>query len=406
MSVARHRISSLVACIGSAWLASCSLLVDPGSLEIKCQPALGVNDVDPCNEPGLHCVAGTCQSCAGARELCNGVDDDCDGKIDEGYDPDGDHYTWCGGGVSELADCAPNDPTIHPSPTNTLDGIANAAAIELCDGKDNDCDGKVDESPECMQTQSCTQTGCRLQGQYCDAQSGRCITPRPVGSGCSNDAECEGGFCVNPSMFHVNGDAQAKRCARACCTDSDCASGTVCEVGSSGVRACLPTDIVTRGDARAGALCSDASDCASGVCVLKTCRARCKSEADCSGESCVLSPSSLNGPQTWLCGAAAGRGSTGDLCTVFDPTACKSALCQGTNCAGACGRTSDCPSDEGCGLVEIASLVPLSTSALAICAKSKDATDSLCCTTQDCASGQLCKPRALGMHFGMACQAP
>ena len=60
----------------------------------------------------------------------NGVDDDCDGLVDEGtleYDDDGDGY-------SELAgDCDDADPGAHPG------------AVELCDGADNDCNGIPDD---------------------------------------------------------------------------------------------------------------------------------------------------------------------------------------------------------------------------------------------------------------------
>ncbi|MBN2797532.1 MAG: lamin tail domain-containing protein [Deltaproteobacteria bacterium] len=59
----------------------------------------------------------------------NGVDDDCDGQVDNGtseFDDDGDGY-------SELTgDCDDADPTVHPG------------RGELCDGIDNDCDGAVD----------------------------------------------------------------------------------------------------------------------------------------------------------------------------------------------------------------------------------------------------------------------
>ena len=56
-------------------------------------------------------------------EICDGRDNNCDGAVDEGFlDSDGD-------GAANCVDCAAGDPTVYPG------------AVELCDGKDNDCDG-------------------------------------------------------------------------------------------------------------------------------------------------------------------------------------------------------------------------------------------------------------------------
>jgi hypothetical protein len=70
----------------------------------------------------------------GAMEVCNGKDDNCDGNVDEGFDKDNDGFYVCAHGTIAV-DCDDKDPTVHPG------------ATEVCDGKDNDCNGKVDDIP-------------------------------------------------------------------------------------------------------------------------------------------------------------------------------------------------------------------------------------------------------------------
>ncbi len=62
-------------------------------------------------------------------EACDGVDNDGDGIVDEGFDADADGFTTCG---AEL-DCDDADPDRHPG------------AQEYPDGVDNDCDVLIDE---------------------------------------------------------------------------------------------------------------------------------------------------------------------------------------------------------------------------------------------------------------------
>jgi outer membrane protein OmpA-like peptidoglycan-associated protein len=61
-----------------------------------------------------------------AEDCSNGIDDDCDGSVDESTDADGD-------GATCEQDC------------NDLDARVFRQASELCDGLDNDCDGLFDE---------------------------------------------------------------------------------------------------------------------------------------------------------------------------------------------------------------------------------------------------------------------
>jgi hypothetical protein len=128
---------------------------------------------------------------------------------------------------------APVQDPLSEATERALGGNSAAPSNEPCDGKDNDCDGQVDEAPDCGEQTGCSQSGCGT-GLLCDARTDRCIAPRPVGADCGADAQCMDGFCVDPAAFGFS-TLEGKRCASACCADADCATGNVCEVGSSGV---------------------------------------------------------------------------------------------------------------------------------------------------------------------------
>ncbi|MFH1469653.1 MAG: MopE-related protein, partial [Pseudomonadota bacterium] len=119
---------------------------NPLITDIACsQPTGFVPDATDCDDTDAAVNPG-------ADELCNGVDDDCDGDVDEDDatdattwypDADGDGYGDSSSGapacaapsgtLSDGSDCDDGDAAIHPT------------ATELCDGIDDDCDGTTDD---------------------------------------------------------------------------------------------------------------------------------------------------------------------------------------------------------------------------------------------------------------------
>ncbi|MGV3621205.1 MAG: MopE-related protein [Archangium sp.] len=106
-----------------------------------------VNEGCGCTTPGstVACCGGRGQqTCGGdgmlsacsvmpAGETCNGVDDDCDGLVDEGS-------TLCGNGQS----C--NGGTCGcPAGQTMCNGVCSSGGAETCDGVDNDCNGTIDD---------------------------------------------------------------------------------------------------------------------------------------------------------------------------------------------------------------------------------------------------------------------
>ena len=180
--------------------------------QLECNPTQYLIEKDaPClneeGEPGIQdkvCVKGLIQytecivNCT--EEVCNGIDDDCDGEIDEGQL---NNCGLCGPVPAEVCDNIDNDcdgltdeDLVQACSTACEDDLeyciqgqwlctAKQPFDEICDGLDNDCDGLIDEDIECFCTEKdvgilapCTETPlvCGEGYKTCECEDQTCTS--------------------------------------------------------------------------------------------------------------------------------------------------------------------------------------------------------------------------------------
>ena len=265
---------------------------------------------------------------------------------------------------------------------------------EICDGLDNDCNGVADEGclgfgESCPDDAHCTSGHCAPEAgmictSLCDATglgagcpdgfhcvdtgdcSGVCAAGAPgalgVGAGCTDDGQCATGNCQDP------GDG-VQRCLPACRGDSgQCVSGEVCSAANGACGACIPAAIYPAPHGL-GEECTDASECRSGQCLdrrgvgecVQACAgSSCPDGFVCESGNCVLDRAQLPGGtcadlQDCAYGTCASVGDRG-WCS---PSDCATAACpMGMTCRDVAGMalcTPDlalpgeaCTDDAGC----------------------------------------------------------
>ena len=162
----------------------------------------------------------------GADEVCNGIDEDCDGLVDEGFnDFDFDGIKDCVD-VDDDNDSSPDDLDCGP-----LNPVQYPGAEELCDGIDNSCDGIVDEGfldTDGDGVKDCQETD--IDGDGIDDLTDNCPSVPNVGQE-DLDADGHGDLCdpdvdgdgipdgldnclqlFNPLQLDIDGDGMGDSC--------------------------------------------------------------------------------------------------------------------------------------------------------------------------------------------------
>jgi hypothetical protein len=197
-------------------------------------------------------MTGTCTPGAPAAEVCNGIDDDCDGLVDEDLPA-----LNCGVGACRrtVASC------FGGAPQTCVPGMPG---VEACNGIDDDCDGMVDED---LPPFSCGVGACARTVVACIGGVTQMCTPgAPATETCNGvDDDCDG---------MVDEDLAPRSCGVGAClrTVPGCVGGMVptCTPGAPATEVCNGIDDNCDGMVDEGGVCAvaPANDTCAGAVTL------------------------------------------------------------------------------------------------------------------------------------------
>jgi hypothetical protein len=336
--------------------------------------------VDQC----LDCDDSNGARYPGAAELCNGLDDDCDGITDEGFDSDGDGFNICGTDPLTI-DCDDNNSNANPGAAEScdLDGTGN--------GVDENCNGIEDEgcSPDCNAVDTDGDGTSECDGdcapddpnrgpglaEICDGIDNDCnlFTVENCGVSDRCNWDLDGDFTNDPDQCEddllcgcvvgENGCEGDYRCTSFCNTSETgdigdgCGADMTCLydlLDSANIHGCA-VSTETLGTTAAGEACTANNECRSNRCgALCTgpdcdqgfCIDYCASDAYCDSPTAICRVDRLDDNVDGSCwpigGPFLGASVLGDACTL--DTECDHGLCSETSgeCTEACCQDSDC----------------------------------------------------------------
>ncbi len=244
---------------------------------------------------------------------------------------DGTHIGTCKGtrscGKNGLGDCSAKTPK-----------------VEVCDGGDDNCDGKADEGTLCDDGNLCTTDNCDgplgcshapfvkqcndgnpCTADTCDPKKG-CVSTKTTdpcddGTKCTTSDACKDGACVGKTLDCDDGNP---------CTDQTCKPTSGCLV------------VQNEDPCSDGSACTLVDKCKDGKCVPGVAKA-CDDANPCTNDACDPAVG---------CTATSAEGKAcedGNACTL--PDACTQSVCKGTavNCDDGNGCTLDsCDKLKGC----------------------------------------------------------